>query len=63
MVRAGHREPGQVERGGNKVFVRAQSLAQKEKKIHHTEISDLERFEQTKLPAKLLDYFWGNRSN
>jgi len=53
-------------------FVEGTSLARThthfKKKIQsnrqHTEISNLKRFEQTELPAKLLDYFlWSHKGN
>jgi len=51
-----------VGRSGGRGFVR--DGPKKKKKIHHTDTSNLKRFEQIELQAKLLNYFLGgNKSN
>ena len=51
-----------VGRSGGRGFVRERPS--KKKKNQHTDISNLKRFEQIELQAKLLNYFLGsNKSN
>jgi len=50
-----------VGRSGERGFVRNRPI---KKKIQHTDTSNLKRFEQIELQAKLLNYFLGsNKSN
>jgi hypothetical protein len=55
-----------VGRSGGRVFVRdrPKKKKKKNKKFQHTDTSNLKRFEQIELQAKLLNYFLGsNKSN
>ena len=52
-----------VGRSGGRGFVRDRPSKKKEKKIQHTDISNLKRFEQIELQAKLLNYFLGSNKS